>query len=150
MSWARVIWTDLETFAHATEDPEKVLKALSLLLPEVLEKQVNKETVLGHYHNEIIIYKVKITNKKGIQNFLCLLSERIDEKDKKQLFDLFDKRLDDSGILYLRFDKQEAFKGILKMSEGEDVIRVRIKFSSYPLSRELIQESCLSYGLMKK
>lgn len=150
MSSARVIWIDLETFAHATEDPEKVFKALSLLLPEGVEKQASRKNVLGHYRNEIMIYKAVITDKRSIQNFLCLLSERIDEKDKKLLFDLFDKRLDDSGTLYLRFDKQEAFKGSLKLSEYEDVIRVRIKFSAYPLSRELIQESCLSYGLMKK
>jgi RNA binding exosome subunit len=145
-----VIWIDLETFAHATEDSEKVLKALSLILPEGVEKQVSRKTLLGHYHNEIIIYKARITDKKSIQNFLCLLSEKINEDDKKRLFYHFDKRLDDSGILYLRFDKQEAFKGKLKLSEEEDVIRVRIKFSSYPLSRELIQESCLSYGLMRK
>jgi RNA binding exosome subunit len=150
LSSARVIWIDLETFAHATEDPEKVLKALSLLLTEDLEKQISKEAVLGHYRNEIIINKVRITDKKSVQNFLCLLSEMIDEKDKVRLFDIFDKRLDDSGTLYLRFDKQEAFKGSLKLSEGEDVIRVRIKFSSYPLSREIIQETCLGYGLMKK
>lgn len=150
MSSARVIWIDLETFAHATEDPEKVLKAFSLILPEGVEKQVSRKTLLGHYHNEIIIYKAKIADKKSIQKFLCLLSEMIDEEGKKQLFYYFEKRLDDSGILYLRFDKQEAFKGKLKLSEEEDVIRVRIKFSSYPLSREIIQESCLNYGLMRK
>ncbi len=150
MSSARVLWINLETFAHTTEDTEKVLKAFSFLLPEGLEKLVSKEKVLGHYHNEIIIYKVKITHKKNIEEYLSSLSERMNENDKKLLFELFDKRLDDSGILYLRFDKQEAFLGRLKLSEGEDVIRIRIKFSSYPLSRELIQESCLSYGLMKK
>ncbi|MFB0563729.1 MAG: RNA-binding domain-containing protein [Candidatus Lokiarchaeia archaeon] len=150
MSSARVIWVDLETFAHATEDTEKVFKAFSFLLPDGLEKLVSKEKVLGHYHNEIIIYKAKITNKKGIEDFLSLLSQRMDEKDKKRLFELKDERLDDSGTLYLRFDKQEAFLGGLKLSEGEDVIRIRIKFSSYPLNRKLIQESCLSYGLMKK
>ncbi|MEM3526512.1 MAG: RNA-binding domain-containing protein [Candidatus Jordarchaeaceae archaeon] len=150
MSSARVIWVDIETFVHATEEPEKVLKAFSFLLPEGIEKQVSKETVLGHYHNKIIIYKARIADKKAIQNLLCLLSERLDEEDKRQLFDHFDKRVDDSGILYLRFDKQEAFKDKLKLSEEEDVIRVRIKFSAYPLSRELIRESCLNYGLMKK
>lgn len=150
MSSARVIWVDLETFAHATEDTEKVFRSISFLLPDGLEKLISKDKVLGHYHNEIIIYKAKITNKKDIKNFLSLLSERMDEKDKKRLFELFDKRLDDSGTLYLRFDKQKAFLGSLKLSEGEDVIRLRIKFSSYPLRRELIQESCLGYGLMKK
>jgi len=150
LSSARVIWVDLETFVHATEDPEKVFKALSLVLPEGVEKQVSRETVLGHYHNEIIIYKVRISDKKSIQNFLGLLSERIDEEDKERIFNYFDKRLDDSGTLYLRFDKQEAFKGNLKLSEEEDVIRVRIKFSAYQLSREIIRESCLNYGLMRK
>lgn len=150
MSSAQVIWIDLETFAHATEDPEKVFNALSFLLPEGLERQVSRKTVLGHYHNEIIIYRVRVSDKKSIQKLLDLLSERIDEKDKKRLFDYFDQRLDDSGTFYLRFDKQEAFKGNLKLSEDEDVIRVRIKFSAYPLSRELIRESCLNYGLMRK
>lgn len=150
MSQARVIWIDLETFAHATEDPEKVLKAFSFLLPNSTEKPITRDRVLGHYNNEIIIFKARITNKKQIENFLRSLSERIDEEDKRRLFNLFDKRLDDSGTLYLRFDKQEAFLGELRLSEGEDVIRVRIKFSSHPLRKELIRESCLSYGLMEK
>jgi len=144
-----VIWIDLETFAHATEDPEKVLKAFSFLLPNSTEKLITRDRVLGHYNNEIIIFKARITNKKQIENFLRSLSERIDEEDKRRLFNLFDKRLDDSGTLYLRFDKQEAFLGELRLSEGEDVIRVRIKFSSHPLRKELIREGCLSYGLMK-
>ncbi|MGQ9722011.1 MAG: RNA-binding domain-containing protein [Candidatus Jordarchaeum sp.] len=150
MSSARVIWVDLETFAHATEDTEKVFKSLLFLLPDGLEKLVKKEKVLGHYRNEIIILKIKITNKKNIEDFLSLLSGKMDEKDKELLFELLDKRLDDSGTLYIRFDKQKAFLGELKLSDGEDVIRIRIKFSAYPLSRELVQESCLGYGLMKK
>lgn len=74
----------------------------------------------------------------------------MNDEDKKRLYHLFDMRLDDSGILYLRFDKQEAFLGRLKLSESEDVIRVRIRFSAYPISKELIEKVCLDLGLMIK
>ncbi|MBS7249713.1 MAG: hypothetical protein KIH08_03845 [Candidatus Freyarchaeota archaeon] len=150
MSSTRVIWIDLETFAHATEEPEKVFKALSFLLPEGGEKLVSRETAQGHYRNIIIIYKAKLSDKKTIEWFLRMLSERMDDEDKKRLYHLFDMRFDDSGILYLRFDKQEAFLGRLKLSESEDVIRVRIRFSAHPVSKELIEEICLDLGLMIK
>jgi len=44
-------------------------------------------------------------------------------------------RLDSSGHLYLRLDKQRAYLGEIRVYDGDDVIRVRVKLS--PQARQI-------------
>ena len=45
-------------------------------------------------------------------------------------------RIDEKGNMFLRFDKQEAYDENIKLSYSGDVIHVRIKIASYPVSKE--------------
>ncbi|NIA02943.1 MAG: hypothetical protein GWP12_00170, partial [Nitrospirae bacterium] len=46
------------------------------------------------------------------------------------------QRVDEECNLYLRFDKQEACKGNLKMAQISDAILLRIKLKAYPAKQE--------------
>ncbi len=56
--------------------------------------------------------------------------------------------MDDSGNLFLRFDKQRAFLGDLKVVDHGDSIHLKIKIAAYPakkkvaikIARKLFQE----------
>ncbi len=119
---------NLTAFSHATEDPEKVKKALLNLIPKELRGEVKvKETqVKGHHGNEIRIITVGFTKRKALsvlRNILCGLSKL----DREILYSSLQERTGARpSKVYLRLDKQEAFLGRLRVMDGSDVIRVEV------------------------
>jgi len=118
---------DIRFSVHATEDPDKVKKALSILYPEETYEMAFKEKVLkGHYGNPIIIFRTRIKNEKMIETFIENISALLPELDKRTITQESNSFTEEDN-LYLRFDKQSAFKGNLKLS-NPDPIHLRIKF----------------------
>jgi len=140
----------IETFAHATEDPEKVLKSFKFILPEEIldEVKIKQEELKGHYKNPIIILKTTIRGRKLVKKVISHIAKILSEKDKKRIKSSFDRRLDPSGNLYLRFDKQEAYLGKAVLTESGDSIRVKIAFTSHPLELNKILDFCEEIGLV--
>ena len=125
-----VDYVDIRFSVHATEDSEKVEKALRILYPEETYASVHlslKEKVLkGHYGNPIIIVRTKIKNRKIIEALIENLSALLTEVDK-QTISQESQSLIEEDSLYIRFDKQFAFRGNLRLS-NPDPIHLRIKF----------------------
>ena len=48
--------------------------------------------------------------------------------------------MDDSGNLFLRFDKQRAYQGDLKVVEHGDSIHLKIKIAAYPAKKKVALE----------
>ena len=125
------------TYCHATEDEDKVREAfknISRVPNRDVELTINK----GYHGNEIRILESHI-KKKGaaLNSFLAALAEHgIFDKLKDQI----EQRLDDEGMFYLRFDKQEAYKHKFVLDSGEDTIQVRVKVQAYPAKPEKILE----------
>ncbi|MBS7247774.1 MAG: RNA-binding domain-containing protein [Candidatus Jordarchaeales archaeon] len=134
---------EFEAFVHSTEDPEKVLKALLFLLDN--KGEVKREKVRGHYGNEVIIYRVKLSGK-GAKEVVDRLASLMREEDRKRLGGQLDLRHNGHGNLYLRFDKQKAYLGEVHLSDYEDVVKVKVKFSFREL--EEIREACRRHNLI--
>lgn len=141
---------NIETFAHATEDPEKVLKSLKFILPEEIldEVKIKREELKGHYKNPIIIFRVTVRRRDLAKKVLSRIAKILSERDKKRIKSSFDRRLDPSGNLYLRFDKQEAYLGKAVLTESGDSIRIKIAFTSHPLELNKILGFCKELGLV--
>ncbi|RLF93852.1 exosome protein [Thermococci archaeon] len=122
---------EIESFCHATEDEKKVLEALKNLTDAKFEKN----NVVGHYGNPIKIYKVKITRKKDINDFLTLFN-----KIDKNILEPIEERIDEKGRFYLRLDKQSLYSGKFVIDNEGDV-HIIIKIVSYPLRREKVIEN---------
>ncbi|MHA1615784.1 MAG: RNA-binding domain-containing protein [Candidatus Njordarchaeales archaeon] len=114
---------------HATEDEEKVIKAIRNVLPPNLKIKLSREVISGHYGNPIIRLEAFIRNKKEaeaifrwimskIEGFLYpnWISERFDSSTK---------------TLYIRLDKQVAYLGNIKLGWGDDIIHISFKFPGY-------------------
>lgn len=147
-------YLELEAYTHATEDEAKVLKALkNVVPPKVLTKvRIRKIRVKGHYGNPILIVKARII-KPNLADILGFLSERMEEYDKIYLSKNLDRFTDETGTLYLRFDKQEAYLGRLVL-EKRDPICIRLKFK-IPFDhsvrvKEYIKELILDSGLLEE
>ncbi len=120
----------LRCISHATEDLEKVKKAMEFISGRRDFKITKKK---GYYGNEIRIVEITIKNKKDIKNFWVRMKNL---GALEEIMKISDEVMDDHGYLHLRFDKQEAYLGRLAIAMHGDVITLKAKVKSYPMKKE--------------
>ncbi len=120
------------TFVYGTENEEKVKTAIKTLFPHSSPQQEYTE---GYYKNPVLILHDKIEKKKEIKDFIQRIKDIPSSQINKILDDL-DRKMDDKCNLFLRFDKQRAYLGELKIVEHGDSIHVKIKIAAYPARKE--------------
>lgn len=125
-----IAYIDIRVFAHATEDPAKVQTAVRNLLPEELAQTLvfEKTNCTGHHGNPIILFTVKLTNKKLLPAAVEKIGRELSALDKEELDRDIKLHLEKSN-LYLRFDKQSAFLGALRFAQ-HDPIHLKIHFKN--------------------
>lgn len=144
-SKAPITYTDIRVFAHATEDVDKVLKALYNVLPEAAVDTVTfkKRSLTGHYGNPIILFEARLKGELA-QKFFEKLSTGLGALDKEQLNSEIRRHIE-KGNLYIRLDKQSAYLGEIKLYQT-DPIHFRIHFKK-PNPEEIV-EICRGFGLI--
>lgn len=136
----------MRVFAHATEDPEKVLVAARNMLPiEVLEVVTFKRTNLtGHHRNPIILFETRIKDKNVVQAVFGKLASSLGIIDKETLNSEIENHLE-RGNLFIRLDKQNAYLNEAKISQA-DAIHFKIHFKKQKTSEVI--EICRNFGLL--
>jgi RNA binding exosome subunit len=136
----------MRAFAHATEDPEKVLAAVRKTLPKELSENAafQKTSLTGHHGNSIILFETKLADKQALPAVLEKIANSLSALDKETLNSEMKLHLEKRN-LYLRFDKQSAYLGELKLSSN-DPIHVKIHFKNK--TPEEIMEICRETGLL--
>ncbi|MDR2707520.1 MAG: hypothetical protein LBB87_02070 [Nitrososphaerota archaeon] len=131
-------YVDLRVFAHVTEDPEKVLTAVrNLLIADLVETvQFNKNSLTGHHGNAITIFTTQLTEKPLLPVLLEKFGQNINALDKEELNTNLNLYLEKTN-LYLRFDKQAAFLGKIKLAKN-DSIHMKIHFKNRT-SQEILE-----------
>ena len=124
----------IEAFAHATEDPEKVKHALSNIIPD-LDADIQIENLKGHYENPILLLRMKIEDRDRVEKAVSLLQEKTGPEQKKSLALELNQHLDERGWLYLRLDKQELFRERIVFSDGDDVVKIRLSLAPHILRK---------------
>jgi RNA-binding protein len=139
-------YIDIRVFAHATEDVEKVQTAVKNLLPEELAQTIifQKTNLTGHHGNSITLFVIQLTDKKILPSALEKIGSKLSSLDKEELCRDLKLHLEKRN-LYLRFDKQAAFIGIIKFTQN-DPIHFKIHFKNK--TPEEISEICKSSGLL--
>ena len=127
-------YAEISVFAHATEDPEKVEKAVRNLVPALgRDVQLALGEMRGHHGNPILRFEAELTIREEALEALRMLLSRLSSIDEDLLRREFREHLDAKSGLYLRFDKQQAFLG--KVSLGSDnPISVRVRLGFQPCS----------------
>ncbi len=121
------------TFVHATEDEARVLLALRVVVPK--EVPIYKQHTTGHFGNPIVVLRAHVEKAQLIRITLERINEKLAKTDLTQLKESVDRYLDDDCNLFIRFDKQQAARGVLKLGR-EDPILVKLKLAAYPARRE--------------
>jgi RNA binding exosome subunit len=130
MDAARPLQVNMMAYAHATEDEAKVHEALKILVPSSLQGGLQPKTkrLEGHFGNPITVLEFGFSGEDQGILILQNIAKRLEAKEKRALAMAFNRYVGPDGSLYLRFDKQEALQGRLKI-ETSDPIHVRIKFA---------------------
>ena len=136
----------MRVFAHATEDPEKVLTAVRNLLPEELSESIifKKTSLTGHHGNPITLFRTKLTDKQALPTALKKIGSGLITLDKEALEANIKLHLEKRN-LYLRFDKQSAYQNEVRFSQN-DPIHFKIHFKNKTAAE--IAEICRNAGLL--
>ncbi len=123
-----IAYIGVRFFAHATEDPNKVVEAVQNILPSDYLDDItfSRRNLRGHFGNPITLYESKVRDRETIKAFVENLSTRLNESDKEILLREIGRRVE-KGTLYLRLDKQAALQGELRLCTA-DPVRVQIRF----------------------
>jgi hypothetical protein len=107
------------TFVYGTEDEEKVMTAIGYLFSNSLpEKSISED----HFGNKIVVLTDKITKKRTNRDIIAFLNDNLSEEDKTTIKEELNRRMDEKGNLFLRFDKQLAYEQILKLTRSGNAI----------------------------
>lgn len=129
---------EISAIAHATDDLEKVQAALTTILPESLKGRqlFTRRYLEGHYRNPITTLEARLTKPADVEVFTSNFFRQLSKSEKLRIERDLALHSDPEGNLYVRIDKQRAFRGIIELGE-EDPIRIRLKFNR--LSGEVTQ-----------
>lgn len=130
----RFHWLRLRATAHATEDPERVRRAMQTVsgLDDEAFAAATDPTAMESQHGGAIVWlETNVTRSADVRQAVSRLLSIC----PPGIADELEARTDDEGVFYLRFDKQAAFQGTLKPTRGDDAIQVRIRPQVHPASR---------------
>lgn len=128
-------------FVRATEDEDKVMKALELVLPPEEERKkmrlkIERKKAKGVLGNPIIVLEAKAERKSDARKWWKHILSLLSEKDLEYILNHPDDFLDEFGVVHLRFDKQEAYLGKPILTGGGGVVKVRAQLEAYPAKPE--------------
>jgi RNA binding exosome subunit len=146
LSQLPIAYVDIRFCAHATEDLDKVMKAVYNIFPSDQTEEIafNKSSLQGHYGNPITFFETRIKDKVTVRALVENLSNTLSSLDKEELGREL-HRFVEKGSLYLRLDKQAALQGKIKFVTS-DPIRIRIRFIKSKL--EDVTEICRKIGMI--
>ena len=141
---------DVQASVQATEDAEKVETAIKQIFPQDIRDNLHFKTtkLRGHYHNPILRIETQLTQHSLVRQTLSAIGQKLPSKDRDQIAHTFASRINTKGHLFLRFDKQEAYQGRVRIINRGDSIRVVIRFSGRKPTINEIETSCRALNLI--
>jgi RNA binding exosome subunit len=139
-------YIDLRVFAHATEDPERVLTAVRNVLPSESVDSVlfKRSSLAGHHGNPIVLFEARVKDRRLVQAVFAKLCSGLGLMDKEVLAGEISGHLE-RGNLYLRLDKQSAFLGEVRLG-SVDPVHVRVHFKKH--GTDEVVRVCREFGLL--
>ncbi len=114
---------------RATESEDRVKTALSLF---IFDNEIETIVTEGHFGNRITIMNARL-KRKDCNRFIDVVKSGLSEPDLQRLGNELYDRVDDECVLHIRFDKQTAYSGAVKLaSSAADTITAEIKLRAYP------------------
>ena len=119
----------ISTITHATEDPEKVARVIRNLFLGGTSLGFTITRAKGHHGNEIATSVLMIRNATNAEVFLKNIWSGLSQFDKTEVYSSLASRIDSTGTMFLRIDKQAALKGRIRL-ENTDPVKIEISFGT--------------------
>ena len=121
-------------FVYEDEDIEELSQAILNILPDA---EIEAEEAEGLTEDKIIILPGTVSKKRYTKAFFNLLLESV---DLEKLNDDLERKIDEKGNWFLRFDKADAMDEKLTIKDSGDSIHLKIKIAAYPAKKEIAVE----------
>jgi hypothetical protein len=118
----------LRVHCHATEEEDRVRRALATLAGDARPESSGAE---GHYKNPIVVLEVVLEKRAADALWARLRASPVAER----LAEEAERRVDERGVFYARFDKQRAHAGEVALTDGDDAIHLRSKLAAHPAKK---------------
>jgi RNA binding exosome subunit len=120
------------TSVEATESDDRVKSALSLFL---FDNEIRMTYTEGHFGNPITILEGR-DRGKDCSRFMELVKSELSENELEKIREQRCERIDDECCFHIRFDKQAAYGGKVRVATTSDAIIAKIKLKAFPAKRE--------------
>jgi hypothetical protein len=118
-------------FVYEDEDVDELSQSILNILPEA---EIDAEEAEGLTEDKIIILSGTVSKKRYTKAFFNLLLESV---DLDKLNEDLERKIDEKGNWFLRFDKNDAIDEKLTIKDSGDSIHLKIKIAAYPAKKEI-------------
>jgi hypothetical protein len=118
-------------FVYENEDIDEISEAILNILPEA---EIEAEEAEGLLEDKIIILSGTVSKKRYTKTFFNTL---LQWTDLEKLDADLERKIDEKGNWFLRFDKQDAFDEIWTIKDSGDSIHLKVKIAAFPAKKEI-------------
>lgn len=118
-------------FVYENESIDDINQAILNLLPEA---EIEVEEAEGLLEDKILILSGEVSKKRYTRTFFNTLIESV---DLDKLNEDLERKMDEKGNWFLRFDKFDALDEKLTVLDKGDAIHLKIKITAYPAKKQI-------------
>ncbi|WP_305512295.1 RNA-binding protein [Methanobrevibacter sp. V14] len=118
-------------FVYENESIDDINQAILNLLPEA---EIEVEEAEGLLEDKILILSGEVSKKRYTRTFFNTLIESV---DLDKLNEDLERKMDEKGNWFLRFDKSDALDEKLTVLDKGDAIHLKIKIAAYPAKKQI-------------
>jgi len=122
-----IVSAEVSVFSHATEDEGKVEEAVLNVIQGEDRGRPKVQRLTGYHNDPITMMTWRVRKRKAAAEIFLGLMRSLAARDRWRLIEEAEDRVDEAGNLYLRLDKQRAYRGRAVLHEA-DPIRVKFRF----------------------
>ena len=121
-------------FVYEDESVEEISQAILNILPEA---EIESEEAEGMLEDKIIILSGVVSKKRYTKTFFNTL---LDSTDLEKLNSDLERKMDEKGNWFLRFDKSDALDEKWTILDSGDSVHMKIKIAAYPARKDIAVE----------
>ena len=118
-------------FVYKDESVDEISEAILNILPEA---EIEAEEAEGLLEDKIIILSGIVSKKRYTKTFFNTLLEWT---DLEKLNAALERKIDEKGNWFLRFDKIDALDEIWTIKDSGDSIHLKVKIAAFPAKKEI-------------
>ena len=121
-------------FVYENESIDEITQSILNILPEA---EIEAEEAEGMLEDKIIILSGVVSKKRYTKTFFNTLLEFA---DLDKLNSDLERKMDEKGNWFLRFDKSDALDEKWTILDSGDSVHMKIKIAAYPARKDIAVE----------